>query len=58
MAAKEIQLRWKRAVAATEEVLGEPVGKLYIEGYFKGERPQLSTVDRDDSASGGRPDAD
>jgi putative endopeptidase len=34
---QEIQPRWKRAVTATEETLGEPVGKLYIERYFKGD---------------------
>jgi len=34
---QENQPRWKRAVAAEEEVLGEPVGKLYIERYFKGD---------------------
>jgi predicted metalloendopeptidase len=32
---QEIQPRWKRAVAAEEETLGEPVGKLYIDRYFK-----------------------
>jgi predicted metalloendopeptidase len=32
---QEIQPRWKRAVSATEEALGEPVGKLYIDRYFK-----------------------
>jgi putative endopeptidase len=32
---QENQTRWKRAVAAEEETLGEPVGKLYIERYFK-----------------------
>jgi putative endopeptidase len=34
---QELQPRWKRAVAATEETLGEPVGKVYIERYFKGD---------------------
>jgi putative endopeptidase len=32
---QENQPRWKRAVAAEEETLGEPMGKLYIERYFK-----------------------
>jgi putative endopeptidase len=32
---QENQTRWKRAVAAEEETLGEPVGKLYIDRYFK-----------------------
>jgi putative endopeptidase len=26
--------RWKRAVAATSDALGDPVGKLYVERYF------------------------
>jgi putative endopeptidase len=34
---QENQPRWKRAVAASEETVGEPVGKLYIERYFKGD---------------------
>jgi putative endopeptidase len=34
---QDMQPRWKRAVAATEDALGEPVGKLYIERYFKGD---------------------
>jgi predicted metalloendopeptidase len=34
---QEIEPRWKRAVAATEGALGEPVGKLYIDRYFKGD---------------------
>jgi predicted metalloendopeptidase len=33
----ELRPRWKRAVAAAEETVGEPVGKLYIERYFKGD---------------------
>ena len=34
---QEIQPRWKRAVTATEGALGEPVGQLYIDRYFKGD---------------------
>jgi predicted metalloendopeptidase len=34
---QEIQPRWKRAVAAEEEALGEAVGKIYIDRYFKGD---------------------
>ena len=34
---QEMQPRWKRAVSAVEEALGEPVGKLYVERYFKPE---------------------
>ena len=34
---REDQSRWKRAVAATEQALGEPVGRLYVERYFKGD---------------------
>jgi endothelin-converting enzyme len=34
---QEPEPRWKRAVAATEAALGEPVGKLYIARYFKGD---------------------
>ena len=31
---QENQPRWKRAVTATEDALGEPIGKLYIQRYF------------------------
>jgi predicted metalloendopeptidase len=31
---KEMRPRWKRAVAAVEESLGEAVGKLYVERHF------------------------
>ena len=31
---KEIRPRWKRGVAAVEDILGEPAGKLYIERHF------------------------
>jgi predicted metalloendopeptidase len=34
---QEMQPRWKRAVSAVEEALGEPIGKLYVEKYFKPE---------------------
>jgi putative endopeptidase len=34
---QEPEPRWKRAVATTEAALGEPVGKLYIARYFKGD---------------------
>jgi len=34
---QENQPRWKRGVAAEDEILGEPVGKLYIDRYFKGD---------------------
>lgn len=34
---QELQPRWKRAVAATEQVLGDPVGRLYIDRYFNGD---------------------
>jgi predicted metalloendopeptidase len=30
----ELRARWKRAVAATDDALGEAVGKLYVEKYF------------------------
>jgi len=30
----EIQPRWKRAVAATDDVLGEAVGQIYVARYF------------------------
>ena len=33
---QEIEPRWKRCVAHTQEVLGEPVGKIYVEKYFPG----------------------
>ncbi|HUP88764.1 MAG TPA: M13 family metallopeptidase, partial [Longimicrobiales bacterium] len=31
---KEMRARWKRGVSETEGVLGEPIGKLYVEKYF------------------------
>jgi putative endopeptidase len=31
---EELSERWKRAIAATNEALGEAVGKLYVERYF------------------------
>jgi predicted metalloendopeptidase len=34
---QDMQPRWKRAVTASEEALGEPIGMLYIERYFKGD---------------------
>jgi putative endopeptidase len=34
---QEIQPRWKRALAATEDSLGEPLGRMYIDRYFKGD---------------------
>jgi predicted metalloendopeptidase len=44
---QEIQPRWRRAVTATEETLGEPVGKLYIERYFKGDaKARIDTLIR------------
>ncbi len=44
---QELQPRWKRAVAATEETLGEPVGKVYIERYFKGDaKPRIDALVR------------
>jgi putative endopeptidase len=30
----ELRARWKRAVAATDDALGEAVGKIYVEKYF------------------------
>jgi predicted metalloendopeptidase len=32
---REIQPRWKRGVNAAEAALGEPIGKLYVDRYFK-----------------------
>ena len=32
---QQMPARWKRGVTTVEEVLGEPVGKLYVERYFK-----------------------
>jgi predicted metalloendopeptidase len=34
---EENRPRWKRAVEATEDALGEPVGRLYVDRYFKPE---------------------
>ncbi|HEX6558851.1 MAG TPA: M13-type metalloendopeptidase, partial [Longimicrobiales bacterium] len=31
---EEMRPRWKRGVSAVERVVGEPVGKLYVEKYF------------------------
>jgi len=30
----ELRVRWKRAVSATDDALGEAVGKIYVEKYF------------------------
>jgi predicted metalloendopeptidase len=35
--AQEQQVLWKRSVAGTEGILGEPAGKLYVAKYFKPE---------------------
>jgi putative endopeptidase len=32
---KQMQPRWKRAVEAIDQLMGEPLGKLYVEKYFK-----------------------
>jgi predicted metalloendopeptidase len=34
---QEMRPRWKRAVSSVENTLGEPVGKIYVERYFKPE---------------------
>src|SRR6185295_17964742 len=34
---QEIRPRWKRAVATVEGTLGEPVGRIYVDRYFKAE---------------------
>ncbi len=39
---QEIQPRWKRCVAATEEALGEAVGKLYVERRFAGDSKEVA----------------
>lgn len=39
---REIAPRWKRCVAATEEALGEAVGKLYVERAFSAESKQAA----------------
>ena len=33
--AKEMQPRWKRAIATIDHQMGEALGKLYVEKYFK-----------------------
>ncbi len=40
----EQQPRWKKAVNASDEVLGEIVGKLYVEQHFKPEAKERMTV--------------
>jgi putative endopeptidase len=37
---EELSPRWKRAVNSIDDVLGEAVGKLYVEKYFKPEAKQ------------------
>lgn len=39
---KEMQPRWKRCVAATEDALGEVVGKLYVERRFAGDSKEVA----------------
>ncbi len=41
---KEMRPRWKRCVDATETVLGEALGKLYVEKYFPGESRQIAVT--------------
>lgn len=39
---KEIQVRWKRCVVATDEALGEDLGKLYVAKYFAGDSKKVA----------------
>lgn len=39
---QEIQPRWKRCVAATEQALGEATGKLYVERRFAGASKEVA----------------
>ena len=39
---REIEPRWKRCVDATEEALGEAVGKLYVRSEFAGPSKQIA----------------
>ena len=39
---EEIRPRWKRCVAATENALGEEVGKVYVERRFAGDSKQIA----------------
>jgi len=49
---QEIQPRWKRCVAATENALGEAVGKLYVQERFAGDSKEIAlTMIRDIEAS-------
>ncbi|MEM7354671.1 MAG: M13 family metallopeptidase [Acidobacteriota bacterium] len=48
---KEIQPRWKRCVAATEQALGEAAGKLYVERQFAGSSKDVALEMIDDIES-------
>lgn len=39
---KEIEPRWKRCVDATQDALGEAVGKVYVEAHFPGTSKQVA----------------
>jgi putative endopeptidase len=41
---KEIQPRWKRVSASTDRMLGEALGQVYVEKYFKPEAKQRMMV--------------
>lgn len=41
---KEMKPRWKRAVASVDGVLGEAVGKMYVEKYFPAEAKERMIV--------------
>ena len=44
---KEMQPRWKRAIATPNGLLGEAVGKLYVEKYFPGKGEEYAAKLRD-----------
>ncbi len=48
---KEPQPRWKRCVAATEQAMGEAIGKLYVAERFTGESKRIATQMLDDIAA-------
>lgn len=39
---KEQQARWKRCITATDEALGESLGKLWVERHFPGDSKQIA----------------
>jgi predicted metalloendopeptidase len=48
---QEPQPRWKRCISATEQAMGEAIGKLYVAQRFTGESKRIATAMLDDLAA-------